>query len=113
MAEPGDRWRSGAGLGMEKGDPDIMDQPPRPASEPIINRFMLVGILIQTIAITSVTLTAYFLGLKLHSGMPDQLPFAETMAFATLSASELFRAFASPFPNAIRYSRSAFSPTAT
>ena len=80
-------------LGTEKGDPDTMLQAPRPPKEPIINRFMVVGIIIQTIAITSVTLAAYFMGLKLHAGQPDQLPFAETMAFITLSASELFRAF--------------------
>jgi Ca2+-transporting ATPase len=52
-----------------------------------------VGIIIQTLAITSVSLAAYFLGLKLHAGQPDQIQFAETMAFITLSASELFRAF--------------------
>src|SRR5690606_26752383 len=28
-------------LGTEKGDPDIMEHPPRPASEPIINKFMV------------------------------------------------------------------------
>jgi len=80
-------------LGTEKGDPDIMSHPPRPPKEPIINRFMQLGILIQTLAITAVVLTAYFLGLKLHTGQPDQIPFAETMAFITLSASELFRAY--------------------
>jgi Ca2+-transporting ATPase len=80
-------------LGTEKGDPDIMSQPPRPPKEPIINRFMVVGIIIQTIAITSVSLAAYFLGLKMHTGQPDQIQFAETMAFITLSASELFRAY--------------------
>jgi Ca2+-transporting ATPase len=77
-------------LGTEKGDPDIMDQPPRPSKEPIINRFMQIGIAVQTIAITAVTLGAYFLGLHLH---PDQPEFAETMAFLTLSLSELLRAF--------------------
>jgi len=80
-------------LGTEKGDPDTMLQAPRPPKEPIINRFMVVGIVIQTIAITSVSLAAYFIGLKIHAGQPDQLPYAETMAFITLSASELFRAY--------------------
>ncbi len=80
-------------LGTEKGDPDIMQQPPRPPSEPIVNRFMWSGIAIQTVAITAVTLAAYLLGLKLHAGLPDQYVFAETMAFVTLSASELFRAY--------------------
>ncbi|HZD56560.1 MAG TPA: cation-translocating P-type ATPase, partial [Anaerolineales bacterium] len=77
-------------LGTEKGDPDIMDQPPRPPSEPIINRHMQIGIAIQTVAKTAVTLTAYLVGLAVH---PDQPEFAETMAFVTLSFSELLRAF--------------------
>jgi P-type Ca2+ transporter type 2C len=78
-------------LGTEKGDPDIMNQPPRPASEPIINRFMQIGIAVQTIAITAVTLTAYLVGLRLHPEMPE---FAETMAFLTLSLTELPLAYA-------------------
>ncbi len=77
-------------LGTEKGDPDIMDRKPRPKDEPIINRFMQIGIIIQTLAITGVTLTAYFLGLNLH---PEQPEFAKAMAFATLSLSELIRAY--------------------
>jgi len=77
-------------LGVEKGDPDIMERPPRPPEEPIINRPMWLGIVIQTIAITSVTLGAYAIGLHVH---PNQPEFAETMAFATLSFSELLRAF--------------------
>jgi Ca2+-transporting ATPase len=75
-------------LGTEKGDPDIMDQKPRPTREPIINRFMQMGVVIQTIAITSTTLIAYAVGL----GHSDPR-FAETMAFVTLSMSELLRAF--------------------
>ena len=74
-------------LGLEKGDPDLMDQPPRDPDEPILNRFMLTGIGIQTIAITGVTLGAYWIGLR---NFPEMAP---TMAFVTLSFSELFRAF--------------------
>jgi Ca2+-transporting ATPase len=77
-------------LGTEKGDPDIMSRPPRPPKEPIINRFMQVGILTQTIAISAAVLAAYFIGLKLY---PAHIESAETMAFITLSLSELFRAF--------------------
>ena len=77
-------------LGLEKGDPDTMDQPPRPPTESIINRPMRIGIAIQTLAITSVTLTAYFVGLNAHPEAPE---YAETMAFVTLSFSELLRAF--------------------
>jgi Ca2+-transporting ATPase len=74
-------------LGTEKGDPDTMKQKPRPPKEQIINRSMLWGVVVQTIAITAVTLTAYGIGLQ-HDRV-----FAETMAFITLSASELLRAY--------------------
>jgi Ca2+-transporting ATPase len=77
-------------LATEKGDPDIMVQPPRPAKEPIINRSMRNGIAIQTVAITTVTLMAYLMGLRLY---PNQPEFAMTMAFVTLSLSELLRAY--------------------
>jgi Ca2+-transporting ATPase len=75
-------------LGTEKGDPDIMNQAPRPPREPIINKFMQMGVLVQTIAITAVTLAAFELG-KAHI----EPQYAETMAFMTLSGSELIRAF--------------------
>jgi Ca2+-transporting ATPase len=77
-------------LGTEPGDPDIMDRPPRPPKEPIINKYMLIGIVIQTIAITAVTLGAFAIGRFID---PEHIEFAETMAFVTLSISELFRAY--------------------
>ena len=75
-------------LGTEKGDPDIMDQQPRPTKEPIINRLMLTGVIVQTIAITLTTLIAFAIGLK----QPDPR-YAETLAFTTLVFSELIRAY--------------------
>ncbi len=77
-------------LGVEKGDPDIMDRPPRPPKEPIINRVMQIGIVVQTVAITAITLTAYWIGLTLYSDQPE---IAMSMAFVALSFSELLRAF--------------------
>jgi Ca2+-transporting ATPase len=77
-------------LATEKGDPDTMQQPPRPTREPIINKYMQKGIVVQTIAITAATLGAFFIGLK---GNPEHYEFAETMAFVTLSLSELLRAY--------------------
>ena len=81
-------------LGTEKGDPDIMDQKPRPTKEPIINKHMAIGVAVQTLAIAGVTLFAFWRGL-MHTDIPlaTRLPYAETMAFLTLSASELLRAF--------------------
>jgi Ca2+-transporting ATPase len=74
-------------LGVEEGDPDIMQRPPRPPKEPIINRLMQLGIGVQTIFITLVTLGAYWIGMEYYPEM------AKTMAFVTLSFSELLRAF--------------------
>jgi Ca2+-transporting ATPase len=77
-------------LGLEKGEPDIMDRPPRRPDEPVINREMTLGIAIQSVAITAAVLTAFRIGL---AWFPENVQHAQTMAFATLSISELFRAY--------------------
>jgi Ca2+-transporting ATPase len=84
-------------LGLEKGDPDIMDRPPRPPDEPVINREMTIGILIQTVSITAAVLGAYWLGREFFAARAgaDPLITAETMAFVTLVMSELLRAYTS------------------
>ena len=53
---------------------------------------MQIGILVQTIAITAVTLGAFAIGRYID---PEHIEYAETMAFVTLSISELFRAYTS------------------
>jgi Ca2+-transporting ATPase len=98
-------------LAMEKGDPDIMDRPPRPKEESIVHGPMKSGIVIQTIVQTGAVLTAFIIGL--YWTIADQLPAgqnpltavlqfdwsgvdvqtAETMAFVTLALCELFRAY--------------------
>jgi Ca2+-transporting ATPase len=98
-------------LAVEKGDPDIMQDKPRDKSEPIVNRSMTWGLVIQTIAQTAAVLTAFGLGLVWHLeagatlvGNPItyilqhdwrgiDVQTAETMAFVTLSLCELFRAY--------------------
>ena len=98
-------------LAMEKGDPDIMDQKPRAKDEPIVNRSMGLGIVIQTVTQTGSVLIAFALGLLWHleagaviTGNPlayllqhdwrgVDVITAETMAFITLSLAELFRAY--------------------
>ena len=98
-------------LAVEKGDPDIMQDKPRDKSEPIVNRSMSWGLVIQTIAQTGAVLTAFGLGLVWHLeagatlvGNPItyilqhdwrgiDVQTAETMAFVTLSLCELFRAY--------------------
>ena len=98
-------------LAVEKGDPDIMNQKPRAKTEPIVNRTMMLGLGIQTVAQTSAVLIAFALGLIWHLeaganviGNPliyllqhdwrgVDVQTAETMAFVTLSLCELFRAY--------------------
>jgi Ca2+-transporting ATPase len=100
-------------LAMEKGDPDVMDQKPRAKDEPIVNRSMGIGIVVQTISQTGAVLTAFILGLAWHLDAGAVIPTgtnilsfvlnhewrgvdvqtAETMAFVTLSLAEIFRAY--------------------
>jgi P-type Ca2+ transporter type 2C len=98
-------------LAMEKGDADIMRRKPRPTNEPIINKSMGFGIVVQTFTQTGATLAAFCLGLLWHlqQSMPEganpliylfqydwrgiDVQTAETMAFVTLSLCELFRAY--------------------
>ena len=98
-------------LAVEKGDPDIMQQKPRAKSEPIVNRPMMIGLIVQTIAQTSAVLIAFALGLLWHleegaSVVGNPITYllqhdwrgvdvqtAATMAFVTLSLAELFRAY--------------------
>ena len=77
-------------LGLEKGEPDIMNRPPRHPDEPVITRTMLWRILIQGIVDTVVVLAAFRIGMALY---PDNIHHAQTMAFATLAISELLRAY--------------------
>ncbi len=73
-------------LGMEKGDPDIMEQPPRPPKEPVINRPMLRGITVLSLSLTASVLAAFFIGLRWGDG---DFALARTMAFMTLGLAEL------------------------
>ena len=81
-------------LGREKGEPDIMKQPPRKKSESIINGSMKVNILVQSLAIFVAVFTSFVLGLTVFF-KDAEVPIegARTMAFATLILAELFRAY--------------------
>jgi Ca2+-transporting ATPase len=77
-------------LGLEKGDADIMKQPPRPPREHVINRNMAIGIAVIGIADAVAILTVFYLALQRY---PEQVMMAQTIAFVTLCGSELLRAF--------------------
>jgi Ca2+-transporting ATPase len=79
-------------LGLEKGESDIMKRPPRPTTEPVINRDMLTGIVVISLADTIAVLSTFILALYRFAGHVEA---AQTVAFATLVCSELLRAFTS------------------
>jgi len=75
-------------LALEKEEPGIMLRPPRPATEPIVDRRMLRGFLIQSTALAGSILGVFMLALR-----GSWSSVAGTMAFATLVLAELFRAY--------------------
>jgi len=89
-------------LAMEPGNSSVLQEAPRPKSEPIVDQIMFVGIVIQSVVTTAVTLTAYYVGLLWHTqgvvgGIYTRdekaLMSARTMAFVTLSLCEVLRAY--------------------
>lgn len=77
-------------LGLEKGEPNIMEYPPRDPDEPVINRKMTWLIAIQGVVATVAVLTVFQLALN---WFPGDLQHAQTIAFSVLSISELLRAY--------------------
>jgi Ca2+-transporting ATPase len=72
-----------------------MERAPRPPKEPVINRDMVAGVVVQTVAITAAVLLAYWRGMTAFAAKAgsDPTQTAETMAFVTLVLSELLRAY--------------------
>jgi Ca2+-transporting ATPase len=77
-------------LGLEKGDPDAMKHPPRPTGEQVINSDMAIGIGVVAVVDAIAVLAAFYLSLQRY---PGNVAAGQTVAFATLCASELLRAF--------------------
>lgn len=93
-------------LAMEKGHPSIMENAPRSRDTRLMNGLMLIGTLVQMVALTSVVLFAFFWGLKDTTGswlgindakstadIDECFETARTMAYIALSMAELVRAF--------------------
>lgn len=83
-------------LGQEKGESDIMLQPPRRSDSRILNKDMIWSIATQAIAIFAAVYIAFNLGLARY-GTEGDLPHdgARTYAFVSLILAELFRAYSS------------------
>jgi Ca2+-transporting ATPase len=92
-------------LGMEKGEPGIMRQPPRPTDEPIINKSMRLSLVLQMVTITFATLFAFWIGWRVDGSEIE----ARTMAFITLSGCQLIRAYTNRSERASLFTIGVFS----
>ena len=84
-------------LGLEKGEPDVMERPPRPSDDGIFAGGLGWDIAYQGILITVITLVSYFIGhcmevgyFEMPKGVSDD---GMTMAFLTMSMCEIIHSF--------------------
>ncbi len=84
-------------LGMEKGEPDTMQRPPRRASDGIFAGGLGFDIAYQGVLITLITITSYIIGHCMEVGyfeMPHGVSEdGMTMAFLTMSMCEIVHSF--------------------
>lgn len=93
-------------LAIENTEPGIMDQGPRPKSEPLLEKVMLTGIAIQTFTLTSLAVGLYVIGLHHHVGVwngenkwiskdeqDEGIRKAQTMIIIFIVFAELLRAY--------------------
>ncbi len=82
-------------LGMEEAEDDVMKRPPRDPGEGIFAGGLGVNVLVQGVAVTLITMGAYFVGHYMEAGRWEiaSSPDGMTMAFLTLSMTEIFHSF--------------------
>lgn len=82
-------------LGMEEAEKDVMKRPPRPKDEGLFADGLAFDVIFQGIVITLITLLSYFVGHYLEAGVWEVAESADgmTMAFLTLSMTEMFHSF--------------------
>ena len=80
-------------LGMEPVEDSVMTQKPRGAKESLFSKAFSLRLLWQGIMVGALTLLSYWLGEYVFSDPTRADAVANTMAFATLTLSQLFHAF--------------------
>lgn len=80
-------------LGMEPVESSVMTEKPRSAREPLFSRAFSLRLAWQGAMVGLLTLAAYWLGEYVLSDPAQADATANTMAFATLTFSQLFHAF--------------------
>ena len=82
-------------LGMEEGEKDLMRRSPRNPRDGIFAGGLGTDVAYQGVLVTIVTLSAYFIGHFLESGIWEITNSADgmTMAFLTMSMAEIFHSF--------------------
>ena len=80
-------------LGMEPVEPGAMSRPPKSAEAGFFDRKFSLRLLWQGVMIGGLALCAWWLGLNLLSRPGQEAGTASTMAFATLTLSQLFHAW--------------------
>lgn len=80
-------------LGMEKGEPGIMNQPPRNSKEQILNKPTLIKVIIQGVGLMIAALISFKIGLNMSEVGEASLSQARTMIFVTVIFGELFRTY--------------------
>lgn len=84
-------------LGLERGEPDIMDRPPRKASDGIFAGGLGVDIAYQGVMIAVITLASYVIGHCMETGhfaWPHGISDdGMTMAFLTMNMCEILHSF--------------------
>ena len=84
-------------LGLERGEPDIMDRPPRKASDGIFAGGLGVDIAYQGVLIAVITLASYIIGHCMevgHFACPHGISDdGMTMAFLTMNMCEILHSF--------------------
>ena len=82
-------------LGMEAAEPDAMRRPPRSPDEGVFAGGMAFDMALQGLVIAALTVLSYFVGHRMSAGAWDVAQSSQgmTMAFLTLSMTEIFHAF--------------------